>query len=87
MAYFHGMLKGVCNNYDPKFYPEFKAWADRYFKIQHRGETRGLRGIFFDDLNNQDADTIFAFSKECLKNVVNAYDSLVTKHKDDSYTQ
>eukprot|EP00588_Corethron_pennatum_P017252 CAMPEP_0194307096 /NCGR_PEP_ID=MMETSP0171-20130528/3976_1 /TAXON_ID=218684 /ORGANISM="Corethron pennatum, Strain L29A3" /LENGTH=381 /DNA_ID=CAMNT_0039058987 /DNA_START=56 /DNA_END=1201 /DNA_ORIENTATION=- len=87
MAHFHGTLKRVCDNHDPKFYPEFKAWADRYFKIQHRGETRGLGGIFFDDLNDRDADTIFEFSKECLENVVNAYGPLVTKHKEDPYTQ
>jgi len=87
MAHFHGTLKKVCDNHDPKFYPEFKAWADRYFKIQHRGETRGLGGIFFDDLNDRDADTIFEFSKECLENVVNAYGPLVTKHKEDPYTQ
>ena len=53
---------------------------------QHRGETRGLGGIFFDDQNDKDPDTIFAFSKECLDSVVPAYLPLVAKHKDDEYT-
>ena len=50
MKHFHGTYKEVCDNHDPEFYPEFKAWADRYFLIPHRNETRGLGGIFFDDL-------------------------------------
>ena len=40
-----------------------QSWADDYFKIPHRGETRGLGGIFFDDLNDRTPDEIFAFSK------------------------
>ena len=44
MKHFHGSLKKVCDKHDPEYYPKFKAWADRYFKIQHRGETRGLGG-------------------------------------------
>ena len=67
MAHFHGSYKKVCDNHDPEFYPKFKAWADRYFVIQHRNETRGLGGIFFDDLNDRDPDTIFEFSKEVRK--------------------
>lgn len=87
MKHFHGTLKEVCDRHDPKFYPEFKAWADRYFVIQHRNETRGLGGIFFDDLNDRDPNTIFEFSKDCLNNVVNAYGPIIEKHKDDPFTQ
>merc|ERR1712176_61263 len=63
------------------------AWADRYFVIQHRNETRGFGGILFDDQNDRDADTIFEFSKECLNNVINAYGPIVEEHKDDEFTQ
>lgn len=45
---FHRALKKVCDIYNLKFYPEFKAWADRYFFLPHRNETRGVGGIFFD---------------------------------------
>eukprot|EP00816_Leptocylindrus_hargravesii_P005676 CAMPEP_0196803202 /NCGR_PEP_ID=MMETSP1362-20130617/2589_1 /TAXON_ID=163516 /ORGANISM="Leptocylindrus danicus, Strain CCMP1856" /LENGTH=393 /DNA_ID=CAMNT_0042174655 /DNA_START=25 /DNA_END=1203 /DNA_ORIENTATION=+ len=87
MKHFHGTYKEVCDKHDEKFYPEFKAWADRYFVIQHRNETRGLGGIFFDDLNDRDPNTIFEFSKECLNSVVKAYGPIIEKHKDDEFTQ
>jgi len=87
VKHFHGTYKSVCDKHDEEFYPKFKKWADEYFYIKHRGETRGLGGIFFDDLNDRDPDTIFAFSKECLDSVVPSYLPLVAKHKDDEYTQ
>lgn len=87
MAHFHGTYKDICDKHDPTYYQEFKDWADRYFVIQHRGETRGLGGLFFDDLNNKDPDVIFEFSKECLNNVVNAYGPIIQKHKNDEFTQ
>ena len=65
----------------------FKAWADKYFVIQHRNETRGLGGIFFDDLNDRDPDTIFEFSKEAVNSVVKAYGPIIEKHKNDEFTQ
>ena len=73
MKHFHGTYKEIADKHDKEFYPKFKAWADDYFHIKHRGETRGLGGIFFDDLNDRDPDTIFAFSKECCNAVPDAY--------------
>jgi len=87
MKHFHGTLKGVCDRHDPEYYPKFKAWADRYFKITHRDETRGLGGIFFDDLDDRDPEEIFEFCKDCANNVVSAYGPIVEKHKDDEFTQ
>lgn len=48
----------MCDKHDAAFYPKFKAWADDYFLIKHRGERRGLGGIFFDDLNDRPADQL-----------------------------
>ena len=48
--YFHSKLKAVCDKHDPFHYIEFKHWADDYFYIKHREETRGIGGIFFDHL-------------------------------------
>lgn len=48
---FHGALKEVSDQYSPDFYPKFKEWADRYFFLPHRGESRGVGGIFFDQLH------------------------------------
>lgn len=42
-------MQAVCDKYDPEYHPKFKKWCDDYFVIKHRGETRGLGGIFFDD--------------------------------------
>lgn len=45
---FHASLKTICDKYNPDFYPKFKTWADEYFYIPHRQETRGIGGIFYD---------------------------------------
>ncbi len=47
-ALFHRSLKSVCDRFDQEYYPAFKKWADDYFYIPHRNETRGVGGIFFD---------------------------------------
>lgn len=47
-ALFHKGLKKVCDGYHPDFYEKFKVWADNYFFIPHREETRGIGGIFYD---------------------------------------
>uniref|UniRef100_A0A1D1ZYS9 coproporphyrinogen oxidase n=1 Tax=Auxenochlorella protothecoides TaxID=3075 RepID=A0A1D1ZYS9_AUXPR len=85
MAHFHGTLKGVCDRHDPEYYPRFKKWCDEYFLIKHRGETRGLGGIFFDDLNDRPAEDILAFSTDAMNAVVEAYVPIVTAHKDDAF--
>merc|ERR1712071_235828 len=87
MKQFHGTYKEVCDRHDPDYYDEFKSWADRYFVIQHRNETRGLGGIFFDDQNNKDPEQHFEFSKEALNSVIKAYGPIVEKHKNDEFTQ
>jgi coproporphyrinogen III oxidase len=86
MKHFHGTYKEVCDRHDPNYYPEFRAWADRYFHIAHRGETRGLGGIFFDDQNDRDADLIFDFCKDAANAVVKAYGPIIEKHKNDDFT-
>lgn len=45
---FHQGLKSVCDRWDPEYYPDYKRWADDYFFLPHREETRGVGGIFFD---------------------------------------
>mmetsp|Transcript_29898 Transcript_29898/g.34082 ORF Transcript_29898/g.34082 Transcript_29898/m.34082 type:complete len:399 (+) Transcript_29898:222-1418(+) len=87
MEHFHGTYKEVCDRHDPNYYKEFKAWADRYFRIEHRGETRGLGGIFFDDQNDRDPEKIFEFSKDAVNNVVAAYGPIIEKHKNDKFTE
>src|SRR5574343_1125594 len=59
---FHLSLKTICDNYNSTFYSKFKTWADDYFFIPHRNETRGIGGIFFDRLSGTDADKDRLFS-------------------------
>ena len=53
-AFFHRHLKEVCDRHHAGYYPEFKKWADDYFYLRHRDETRGIGGIFFDRLSDKD---------------------------------
>lgn len=65
--YFHLELKQVCDKYNDGFYQEFKTWADNYFYIPHREETRGVGGIFYDHLIEREGlskQNIFDFSKD-----------------------
>lgn len=55
--YFHNHLKKVCDRHHPTYYSDFKKWADDYFFIKHRNETRGIGGIFFDHLSGDDGFT------------------------------
>src|SRR5207247_4575550 len=51
VVHFHRVHKEACDRHDSSFYPRFKKWCDEYFYIAHRGESRGVGGIFFDHLN------------------------------------
>lgn len=64
---FHSSLKEVSDRYDNSFYPKFKEWADRYFFLPHRGESRGVGGIFFDQLDEScglTKDQLFAYCQD-----------------------
>lgn len=52
--HFHKTLKQTCDKHHPEYYPVFKLWCDEYFYLKHRGETRGVGGIFFDYQDGQD---------------------------------
>ncbi|WP_158859924.1 oxygen-dependent coproporphyrinogen oxidase [Lunatibacter salilacus] len=65
--YFHQALKDLCDRFHPSYYTKFKQWADDYFFIRHRQETRGIGGIFFDRLkadSDMPFDKLFEFVKE-----------------------
>jgi len=58
---FHGALAAACANYDPDCYNRFRVWCDEYFFLKHRGELRGVGGIFFDYLDSGNWERDFAF--------------------------
>ena len=85
---FHLALKAVCERHHPDYYSRYKEWADRYFYLPHRQETRGIGGIFFDRLNDGDGMSFeknLAFWKEVGETFAPLYTSLVDKHKDKAY--
>jgi coproporphyrinogen III oxidase len=63
-ADFHASFKAACDRHDTAYYPQFKAWCDRYFFLPHRNEPRGLGGIFFDHHFSGDAAADFAFTRD-----------------------
>lgn len=86
VAHFHKMLKRACDKHDKKLYPEYKKWCDDYFNVTHRGERRGVGGIFFDDLDLPDQESAFQFVKSCANSVLPSYIPIVKKQKDRPYS-
>lgn len=81
--YFHQQIKDVCDRHHADYYPEFKKWADDYFYIRHRQETRGIGGIFFDHLKGENGFTReqrFAFVKDIAENFSPIYTHLMKKN-------
>ncbi len=76
---FHARLARACATYGPDAYPRFKQWADDYFFIPHRGEARGVGGIFYDYLERGFA-TDLAFTREVGEAFLDVYPGLVAKH-------
>jgi coproporphyrinogen III oxidase len=86
--YFHASLKQVCDQHDDSYYAKFKVWADDYFFIKHRNETRGIGGIFFDRLNESSGKTkeeLFNFVKDLGRSFAPIYTSLMKKNHELPY--
>ena len=89
-AFFHQYLKSVCDKHDLSYYAHFKKWADDYFYIPHRKETRGIGGIFFDRLDENETHTKtqrFDFVKDVGESFVPIYERLLTGNSDKIFTQ
>lgn len=83
--HWHRTAKAACDPYGLQLYPEFKAWADRYFFLKHRNEARGIGGIFFDDYNAGDFATCFAFLQSVGDSFLAAYLPIVEKRRETPY--
>jgi len=86
IKHFHQTQKDACDKTDEAFYPKFKQTCDDYFMIKHRGERRGVGGIFFDDMNDRAPEELLKLATNCAAAVVPGYAPLVKKHKDDAFT-
>ncbi len=85
-ADFHAALRAACDRHDPNYYPEFKAWCDRYFFLPHRGEPRGAGGIFFDHHFSGDAAADFAFTREVGEAFLDVFPRIVRRRMDQPFT-
>ncbi|MFT4751399.1 MAG: coproporphyrinogen III oxidase [Neolewinella sp.] len=90
-ALFHQKLKDTCDRFDEAYYAKFKNWADDYFFIPHRNETRGVGGIFFDRLEpkteNKDKRTLFNFTAAVGETFMPAYLELMKINQDKPFTE
>jgi len=87
--FFHGQLKAVCDEFNADSYHRFKVWADDYFFIKHRDETRGIGGIFYDRLTANDDftwDDVFEFSKALGRSFIPIYTELVNRNRTKEFT-
>lgn len=87
--HFHSICKKACDNYHPDFYPEYKKKCDEYFHNSHRGEARGLGGLFFDYCKAKDDFTMedwYNFVTEVGDSFLEAYVPIVERRKNLPYT-
>ena len=86
-ADFHGAYKDACDRHDADYYLKFKKWCDEYFFLPHRGETRGVGGIFYDNLDTGDWEKDFAFTQDVGRAFLDVYPALVRRHMDEDWTE
>jgi len=83
--HWHATARAACTPFGEAVYPRFKAWCDRYFYLKHRDEPRGIGGLFFDDLNDWDFETSFAFLRAVGDAFLPAYQPIVQARRAHPY--
>ena len=71
--HFHTACRDALAPFGADYYPRYKRWCDEYFRLRHRGEPRGVGGIFFDDLADRDFDFSFALTRSVGEQFLAAY--------------
>ena len=84
VVHFHRTLKTACDRHDPSYYPRFKKQCDEYFYLPHRGETRGVGGIFFDYLQG-DLEALLAFVRDAGDAFLPAYLPIVERRRGEPW--
>jgi coproporphyrinogen III oxidase len=87
VVHWHQTAKNICDPFGDDVYPKYKKWCDEYFYLKHRNETRGVGGLFFDDLNKWDFTQCFDFMKAIGAGFIDAYVPLIEKRKDTPYDE
>ena len=81
VRHWHRTAKEACAPFGPDVYARYKQWCDEYFHIKHRGEQRGVGGLFFDDLNEWGFERSFAFMQSVANSYIAAYRPIVARRK------
>ncbi|MEZ2695982.1 oxygen-dependent coproporphyrinogen oxidase [Hafnia alvei] len=85
VLHWHRTARNLCQPFGEEVYPRYKKWCDEYFFIKHRQESRGVGGLFFDDLNTPDFDRCFDFMQAVGNGFNAAYLPIVAKRKDTPF--
>ncbi len=85
VIHWHQVAKACCEPFGADVYPKYKAWCDDYFYLKHRQETRGVGGLFFDDLNEWGFEQSFAFMRSVGEGYCSAYVPIVQARKETAY--
>jgi len=85
VIHWHSTAKSACDPFGNNTYARYKKWCDEYFYLKHRNETRGVGGLFFDDLNEGGFDQCFAFMRSVGDHYIPAYLPIVGKRKDHPF--
>ncbi|MFM5423848.1 oxygen-dependent coproporphyrinogen oxidase [Aeromonas veronii] len=81
VQHWHQVSRDLCQPFGDEIYPEFKSWCDCYFFLKHRNETRGVGGLFFDDLNRWPFADCFAFMQAVGRGYLDAYLPIIERRK------
>lgn len=83
--HFHQVCKDALDPHGLDVYPRYKRWCDEYFYLKHRKETRGVGGVFYDDLNEPGFDASFALTRSVGDAFLDAYLPIVERRRDTAY--
>jgi len=84
-VHFHRTCRAALESFGPELHPRFKRWCDEYFFLTHRGEPRGIGGIFFDDLAEPGFDASFALMRSVGDHLLDAYVPIVERRRQLGY--
>ncbi len=85
VVHWHQTARHACEPFGDDVYPRYKKWCDQYFYLKHRGETRGVGGLFFDDLNEWGFEKSFAFLRAVGDSYIPAYLPIVERRRKDAW--
>ena len=83
--HWHQTAQAACLPFGDDKYPHYKRWCDEYFYLKHRQEPRGIGGLFFDDLNQPDFESAFAFMRSVGNHYLPAYIPIVERRMSTSF--